>query len=113
MIGLPVLPIDMPNLRPAEMDRCRAIFGIIVKCCDEQKRCPTLQQFEYWLNTTTSSILISKMAHAGILRIEVTNKNYRTVWVCAGPHTGKSTLQPENPTRPYLVIGPARPAVAA
>lgn len=110
MIDRPPLPIDIPDLKPADLDRSRAIYGILIKCCDERKRCPTLDQFAYWFSTTTSSILISRMAKAGILRVEITNKNYRTVWICAGPHAGKSTLPPANPTRAYVVLGPARPA---
>lgn len=75
---------------------------------DKGERCLTLDQWRYFKFKNPGAYLPA-MAHAGHIRIEISDKNYRTVTICAGPHKGKATLAPAKRSRPYLVIGPARP----
>lgn len=90
-------------------EKMRVIFDAAEQAALLGKRCPTSDECADQLGIHTSSHIFSDLAAAGRIRIEVTARNWRTVWICAGEHRGKHTMLPTPVSRPYLVLGPDRP----
>lgn len=106
----PPLPQPVRCRTANEEFRCRVVFDIVCKAALAGNRCPMAFDFEN-IGLPSSTIYFSMLANSGLIRIEVGNKNWRTVWICAGPHRGEHTA-PQRSGRVYNVIGPARPARA-
>jgi hypothetical protein len=81
------------------------IVDLIADAADRGERCPTAP---YFVRRGLSSPPVSLLADIGVLRSEVYGRNYRRVFICAGPHRGKSTKAAPY-FAPYKVIGPERP----
>lgn len=84
------------------------IVDLIAAAADRGARCPTTPEM---VRRGLSNPPIASLADMGVLRTEVYARNFRTVWICAGPHRGKMTRAPVS-GQPYKVIGPARPVEA-
>lgn len=99
------------KLKQSDLDRHRkeAIFAAILRAAQRGERCPTSDQFTDQLGIPLSSRLISALANEGRVRVEVSARNWRTIWICEGEHRGLHTRQPDMQTRAYIVVGPARP----
>lgn len=95
----------------ADLDaqRKEIVFGLIVEAAVRGWRCPTSQDVADQHNITNSSRLFSMLAADGRIRIEVSARNWRTVWICDGEHRGLHTQRPIWQNKPYMVLGPARP----
>lgn len=65
--------------------RLDAAFATLVAAATAGSRCPE--------NGThgLSSTLVSELAHAGRVKVEVSGRNYRTVTILEGPAKGKQT----------------------
>lgn len=77
----------------------------IAAAADRGERCPTTPELA---RRGLSVPSVVQLAEAGLLRTEVYAKNFRRVWICQGPHRGKSTKAAPYGV-PYKVIGPERP----
>jgi hypothetical protein len=102
-----------PYTLTAIPDRLRSnavqIIEAIAAAADRGDRCPTTPELQ---RRGLSVPGIVQLAEAGLIRTEVYGRNWRVVWICQGPHRGKST-KPAPYGEPYKVIGPDRPQVAA
>lgn len=101
--------ITWPQVDERSLIRCKLMLRLIAEAADRGERCPTTDQFCY-LGVPCAGVISSRLAEAGIIRIEVSAHNWRTVWICQGEHTGKHTMLRKVPSKPYLVRGPQRPA---
>jgi hypothetical protein len=87
------------------------VFNTVVDAAVAGDRCPTSDFFTNQHRINYSTQYFAALARDGRIRIEVTARNWRTVWICEGLHRGRHTmLPPLNPrARPYFVAGPERP----
>lgn len=99
------------RLKQSDLDRQRkeTIFRAIALAAQRGERCPTSDQFTDQFGIPLSSRLISALANEGRIRVEVSARNWRTVWICEGEHRGLHTRLPDMKTRAYMVVGPDRP----
>jgi hypothetical protein len=97
-----------PETDERTLARCKLMLRIIAEAADRGERCPTADQFCY-LGVPGPVAISSRLADAGIIRIEVSAHNWRTVWICQGEHRGKHTMLRKTPSKPYIVRGPAKP----
>ena len=100
----------MAAQRRAQTEAHDRVFAMLVEAAIANKRCPQLHEIERSLELAglpygPAQNAVPDLARAGKIRIEVSNKNYRVVTICEGPHRGAHTLEPGN-HRPYLVILP-------
>jgi len=86
------------------------VFQKIVEAALAGERCPTSDDFLNRWGVHNSTRYFSDLADEGRIRTEVSARNWRTVWICEGEHRGKHTTLPARKSRPYMVLGPERPA---
>lgn len=102
--------LGMPTRSELDAQRKELIFGLIVEAALSGERCPTSIDISMQHDLTNSSVYFSMLARDGRIRIEISGRNWRTVWICDGEHRGKSTQTPARArSRPHMVLGPARP----
>lgn len=95
-----------PKLDPVRLDAALRALGEIAAA---NGRCPANEEIGHGI--------ISALAAAGRIEVEIYGRNFRRVTLLAGPHTGASTKGPPRATwRPYAVIdsgGPRRTGLTA
>lgn len=74
-------------------------FAVLEHAAATGERCPMNKTRGFW------KTMISSLAHAGKIRIEVFSRNWRVVTILEGPQRGKATAAPPFKTNgPYLTI---------
>jgi hypothetical protein len=83
-----------------------AVLAILVDAAVAGERCPTIDGIEYRLEKRGLPPHAGKaapdLARLGLIRIEISGKNYRTIEILTGPHKGKRTRG--NGIRPHWII---------
>lgn len=88
----------MPRLKINRSQLLREIFERLEKIAAAGGRCPTADQ-------GLKSELVSALANAGKIKVEISTHNWRRVMILVGPHAGKSTApNPLARSTVYLTI---------
>jgi len=74
------------------------VFANLVAVALEGRRCPENGTSECPAGT------VSALARAGKIRVEISDKNYRTVEILEGEHKGKRTLGPPSGAKPWRIL---------
>jgi len=72
-------------------------FNLIVETALHKWRCPD--------NGRINSSQLTALARQGRLRIDISGRSYRTVYILSGPHTGLSTAPDPDSGRVFKSIG--------
>ena len=91
--ALRVQTLNVPKLDPARLD---AAFRTLEQAAAGNRRCPA--------NEDIGHGVISALAAAGKIAVEIYGRNFRRVTLLAGPHAGAMTQAPPDATwRPYAI----------
>lgn len=97
---LDMIPADWPD---KDRRRGARTLEIISGAAMTGLRCPTGDQLR--VQVANGRDMVPALAHAGLLEIHIFRRNYRQVFVLAGPAAGKSTQAPPwEGCRPYKVV---------
>lgn len=73
------------------------LFDHLTALAKSGQRCPTNDQID------NLSGKLRDLARAGHIRVEVSDKNWRTVFILTGPHAGLFTKASPAAGKPYLI----------
>jgi hypothetical protein len=77
-------------------------FAMLVKAAVAGERCPKSHPTG---RGTIKSALVTQLAHAGRIRVEIYFHNWRVIEILEGPHKGRRTQEcPKPGAKPYLTI---------
>jgi len=77
--------------------RLEDTFSRIVETALHKRRCPD--------NANINSSQLTALARSGRLRIDISGRSYRTVYILTGPHAGLSTLPDPDQGQVFKSIG--------
>lgn len=80
-----------------------ACYALVVRAVEAGARCP--KNAEHGGPAAMRGNALMSLAREGQLRIEIADRNWRTVVLLNGKMAGKSTLTPPRGAKPWKIIG--------